>query len=122
MTKKLIILALAMLMPVISLAKSKDIIEAESLTERILPEHAKYFEYKQLASEKDSYTIESLHGKIIISGNNANSMAVGLNHYLKRYCNTTVSWYADVNVEMPENLPVIQKKKQRRQKLGAAFF
>lgn len=122
MTKKLIILALAMLMPVISLAKSKDIIEAESLTERILPEHAKYFEYKQLASEKDSYTIESSHGKIIISGNNANSMAVGLNHYLKRYCNTTVSWYADVNVEMPENLPVIQKKETASAKVGRRFF
>ena len=37
-------------------------------------------------------------------------MAMGLNHYLKYYCLTTVSWYADIAVEIPEELPMVGEK------------
>ena len=37
-------------------------------------------------------------------------MAMGLNHYLKYHCLTTVSWYADIAVEVPDKLPVLAEK------------
>ncbi len=46
----------------------------------------------------------------MVRGNNGNSVAVGLNHYLKNYCRTTVSWYADDPVEMPQVLPSVPEK------------
>ena len=37
-------------------------------------------------------------------------MAMGLNHYLKYYCLTTVSWYADIAVEIHQELPMVGEK------------
>ena len=68
------------------------------------------FQFQKLKGEKDCFTIESVKDKIVIGGNNANSMAMGLNHYLKYYCLTTVSWYADIAVEIPEELPMVGEK------------
>ncbi|MCS2795081.1 alpha-N-acetylglucosaminidase N-terminal domain-containing protein [Bacteroides faecis] len=53
----------------------------------------------------DRFTLESDNGKILIKGNNRNSLAVGLNHYLKYYCQAHVSWYASDSVVMPAQLP-----------------
>ena len=37
-------------------------------------------------------------------------MAVGLNYYLKYYCNTNVSWFVDDHLDMPATLPAEDKK------------
>ena len=37
--------------------------------------------HREYLREKDCFTIESVKDKIVIGGNNANSMAMGLNHY-----------------------------------------
>ena len=71
---------------------------------------------------KDFFRIESLKGKIVITGNNANSMATGLNHYLKYYCLTTVSWYADIPVEMPDTLPMLKQPIEHKAKVERRFF
>ncbi|MBO5627506.1 MAG: alpha-N-acetylglucosaminidase N-terminal domain-containing protein, partial [Aeriscardovia sp.] len=55
-------------------------------------------------------TLSSEGDKIVIEGNNANSMAVGLNYYLENYCLTTVSWFASDPIEMPKSLPPVVKK------------
>ncbi|MBQ0088451.1 MAG: alpha-N-acetylglucosaminidase N-terminal domain-containing protein, partial [Prevotellaceae bacterium] len=44
------------------------------------------FVFKQKTDTKDFFELYSNNNKIIIEGNNANSMAVGLSHYLKYYC------------------------------------
>ncbi|MFV0326068.1 MAG: alpha-N-acetylglucosaminidase N-terminal domain-containing protein [Bacteroides xylanisolvens] len=41
-----------------------------------------------------------MEGKIVIRGNSANSMAVGLNHYLKYYCKTSILEYLNDPVEL----------------------
>ncbi len=84
--------------------------EATSLAERILPEQSHHFEFEQLADTVDVFELESVGDKVVIRGNNANSMAVGLNHYLKNYCNTTVSWYDYNPLDMPEELPAVGEK------------
>lgn len=123
MTKKLFFIALlTVLLPFWATAQHNDVREAEQLVKRLIPEFAAQFEFKQVPSGTDTYSLESSNGKIIISGNNANAMATGLNHYLKRYCNTTVSWYADVPVEMPEVLPTIPSKETATAKVERRFF
>ena len=48
-----------------------------------------------LPMDRANELISRLNGKkILIKGNNRNSLAVGLNHYLKYYCQAHVSWYA----------------------------
>ena len=49
-------------------------------------------------------------------------MAMGLNHYLRYYCLTTISWYADIPVEMPETLPAVEKPIQIEAKVDRRFF
>ena len=123
MTKKLFFIALlTVLLPFWATAQHNDVRESEQLVKRLIPEFAAQFEFKQVPSRTDTYSLESSNGKIIISGNNANAMATGLNHYLKRYCNTTVSWYADVPVEMPEVLPTIPSKETATAKVERRFF
>ncbi|WP_409012348.1 alpha-N-acetylglucosaminidase N-terminal domain-containing protein [Bacteroides intestinalis] len=56
-----------------------------------------------------------------MSGNNINSMAVGLNYYLKYYCLITVSWYVDQPVEMSEVLPQIPFPVEVKARVGRHF-
>ena len=66
------------------------------MAHRLFPQHADSFIFniEPDSTGTDRFAIESRDGKIYISGNNNNSLAVGLNHYLKNYCGTRVSWYA----------------------------
>lgn len=101
----------------------RDIEVAEAMLERLIPAYADMFRFKKVSSEKDIYRIESTtDDKIVISGNNANSMAAGLNYYLKYYCLTTVSWHADQPVEMPETLPQVPFPIEITAKVERRFF
>ena len=70
----------------------------------------------------DCFELESRDGKIIVRGNNSNSIAVGLNYYLKNYCLTTVSWLACNPVEMPDVLPQIEGKIRIKARAQERFF
>jgi alpha-N-acetylglucosaminidase len=89
---------------------------------RLFPAKAKSFVFKQVASDKDCFMLQSAGDKILISGNDANSMAVGLNYYLKNYCMTTISWYKSDPVEMPEVLPHITGIVKVQAKVPTRFF
>lgn len=53
---------------------------AEALAERIVPGYD--IEFVQLDDTVDVFELETVAGCLVIRGNNADSMAVGLNHYL----------------------------------------
>ncbi|MBR4849919.1 MAG: alpha-N-acetylglucosaminidase [Alistipes sp.] len=81
----------------------------QALLKRVLPEHQQHFVIKQLPNKgEDYFTLSSKNGKIVIGGNTANSMAVGLNHYLRYYCNVSIGWFVDDKYEMPDKLPAIE--------------
>jgi alpha-N-acetylglucosaminidase len=106
--KKICILLLACLLPVAMFAD--DVSTFKGLVGRLLPGYAASFVAKKLpAKGQDYFQLASQGDKVVIGGNDANSMAVGLNYYLKYYCHTTVSWFADDSFEMPASLPVISK-------------
>lgn len=90
----------------------------------MIPAYADSFLFKKVdGNGKDLFRIESTaDDRIMISGNNANSMATGLNYYLKYYCLTTVSWYADQPVEMPAKLPQVFSPIEITAKVKRRFF
>lgn len=106
-------------------AKEKDVVAMESMVKRLIPAYTENFQFKKIKATdgKDCFRLDASNPrKVIISGNNANSMAMGLNHYLRYYCLTSVSWYADVPVEMPETLPVIKETISVQAKVDRRFF
>ena len=96
----------------------------KDMCRRLFPEQAGSFRFEQLddGTEGDWFTLESVKGKILIQGNSTNSMAVGLNWYLKNYCHTRVSWYASDAVQMPDQLPVVPEKVRIESNCDHRFF
>jgi alpha-N-acetylglucosaminidase len=105
--KKLFILAF---MVTLCLNSSADDTSAfRALINRIVPQYSSSITIQKLPDKGyDYFQLSSLDNKLFIGGNNANSMAVGLNYYLKYYCNTTFSWHADDHFDMPDSLPAVQ--------------
>ena len=101
-----------------------DIGQAMALASRLSPALAAKVEFHQIDAEqgRDVFTLESRGSKVAIGGNNAGSMAVGLNRYLNRYCKVTVSWYADVAVELPKTLPDVPKAERVTARVPQRFF
>ena len=96
---------------------------AMALTQRLSPRLAQKVTYEQLPADTcDYFTLRNAGDKVLIGGNNANAMAVGLNHYLKNCCLTTVSWYADVPVELPSVLPPVDSAVTVRARVPQRFF
>lgn len=103
-------------------SSANEVTSIRNLTRRIIPDYADFFEFKTIDSDTDVFELSSENGKIIIHGNTANSMAVGLNHYLKYYCHSTVSWYADDPVELPDKLPMPDGKIRVQSRVANRFF
>ena len=79
---------------------------ARALAGRLIPDYQKNIIFRETPSDStDCFTLSSEDGKIVISANDAGTMAVGLNYYLNHYCYTTVSQYAAHPVDMPSVLP-----------------
>lgn len=122
--KTLKLCMLLFFMAVTTVQAEKNEKAAKALTERLIPTVVDHFIFQKIDSDngKDVFEIESVDGKIHIRGNSANSMATGLNHYLKYCCKTTVSWYADDPVELPETLPTVPEKIRIKARMDKRFF
>ena len=116
--------ALASLLLVQSCGRTPgSVVCADALAERIIPGHAGKIVFKEIPTDSlDVFTVASKDGKVIIEGNNAVSMATGLNYYLNTYCNTVVSIYANHPVDMPEVLPDVPEKVIVRSRDKYRFF
>ena len=101
----------------------KNITAIKALAERVVPSVADHFEWKLLpAKGGDRWELSSVGDKILIAGNNAGSMATALNHYLKYYCLTEVSWYAADPVVLPEVLPAVDVPVAAKARVKDRFF
>lgn len=100
-----------------------DVESFQGLVSRLLPQYSTSIEGQLDKKAKDDYfRLETQNGKLIVTANSANSMAVGLNHYLKYYCHTTVSWYVDDHFQAPSSLPVLDKPVEVKARLKNRFF
>jgi alpha-N-acetylglucosaminidase len=82
---------------------------AQDLLKRTLPKHANQFVIEQITSTKDTFTIESRNGKIVLAGNNGVSIASALYFYLNEFCHCQITWNG-VNLNLPAKLPVVPSK------------
>lgn len=108
-----------------SWAQNNDVTEAQDLAARLSPRLAEKVIFQKIKSPKkgcDAFSIQNKNDKVLIGGNNANSMAVGLNRYLKQYCHTTVSWYADVPIDLPTVLPQVGTTETVTSRVPQRFF
>lgn len=103
-------------------ADRTEVRKARELAKRVVPEIAGSIVFESFGDTADVFELEQSGDKIVIRGNNANSMAVGLNYFLKNYCNTTVSWYLADPVELPAVLPVLGQKERVEAKVPERFF
>ena len=100
-----------------------DVLSAQALAERILDRQAKHFTFEKLQDvEGDVFELSSKGGKIIIKGTNANSMAVGLNHYLRYNCNAVYSWFDYEPMTMPKRLPKVEGTIRNSARVKDRFF
>ena len=93
-----------------------------SLAKRIVPDYVADIEFVQIEDTSDVFELSMERGKLVIKGNNANSMAVGLNHYLKNTCGVTVSWHVYDPVQYPEQMPVLQAPVRVNARVSERFF
>ena len=103
-------------------SQDKDITNAKNLVNRIAPQFSEKIIFKKENSNKDFYELKSENGKLIITANSANSMAVGFNEFLKTYCKTSVSWYANDKVILPKTFPQIPTKIRTEARVKSRFF
>lgn len=96
---------------------------AEALARRIMGDKADAVCFERLQNDTiDVYELETVKGKVVIRGNNANSMAVGLNRYLQDYCLTQVNWYDYNPVILPEVMPEVPSKVRVKALVPQRFF
>jgi hypothetical protein len=100
----------------------RDLEQADALVRRLIPGVSAQIKTEILTGGQDRFEVESVDGKVVLRGNNANSIAVGLNHYLKQYCHCNVSWYADNPVEIPQILPEVSGKIAKDARCDNRFF
>lgn len=96
---------------------------AYGLAERVLGKKADHIIFELLPDEtEDVFELSSEGRKIVIKGNNANSMAVGLNHYLRYHCNSVYSWFDFEEMTLPERLPQVEGTIRHSARVKDRFF
>jgi alpha-N-acetylglucosaminidase len=112
------------LIGLIGFSQENDVLVAQGLLQRIAPRFTKQILFKKKSNKQltDYYELKSENSKLIITANNANSMAVGLNYYLKNFCFTTVSWYAKDAILLPNKLPLVATPVRNNAKVKNRFF
>ena len=112
--------------PTAGLEPDDDAGQAMALATRLAARHLpQQVEFVKIEADhgRDVFTLESRDGKIIIGGNNAGSMATGLNHYLNRYCKVTVSWYgSQLDAVLPDVLPAVPAPERVTARVPQRFF
>lgn len=95
---------------------------AGALARRVMGDKASAVVFEQIQSPTDCYELVQKGDKVLIRGNNANSMAVGLNRYIQQYCLANVSWYHFNPVELPEVMPQVPERVSAEVEVPIRFF
>lgn len=111
-----------LLINTVTFAQTKDEQSAKALVARIAPSFSDKIDFKQVFSSEDFYQLTRENNKLIIIANDANSMAVGLNDFLKNDCHVSVSWYLNDKIELPKKFPVIRTTGRITARVKNRFF
>ena len=116
------IIAAVLSLLVLSSCETRDEKTARRLAKRLVPDYVSGIDFRQTDDTVDVFELYQQRGKLVIAGNNANSMAMGLNHYLKNHCGVTVSWYAYEPVQYPSEMPDVLQKIRVEARVKDRFF
>ncbi|MUP37577.1 alpha-N-acetylglucosaminidase [Labilibaculum euxinus] len=93
------------------------------LIERILPGKSSQFVLEDLKDMKgEIFELSGNNGKIVIKATNDMAFAKAFGSYLKKYCNTSVSWYLDDPVGVPDELPMVETPVIQECRFEKRFF
>ena len=123
--KKLLLIAFASILLCVSCGKKEtdsECVAMRGLVERVVPEYSKHIVLQRLNDTIDCFEIETIGKNLVIRGNDANSMAVGLNHYLKYYCKAQYSWFETEKLEIPSEMPKVPEKVRLSARVPDRFF
>ncbi|MBR4773913.1 MAG: alpha-N-acetylglucosaminidase [Bacteroidales bacterium] len=100
---------------------------ASLLAKRLLGNEVRHFVFCGIPATEavgDTFFVApSVDGKhILIGGNNDISMAVGLNHYLRKYAKVHVSWFNTEPLQLPKKWPLPPRKEGGRASVPQRFF
>jgi alpha-N-acetylglucosaminidase len=97
----------------------------KGLLDRLFPENPQKeaFIFVQIPDQgsHDCFEITTRADQVIIGGNNAISMAAGLNWYLKYYCHCHVS-FRGRQLDLPQTLPIVPAKVRRTAWAKTRYF
>ena len=100
-----------------------EVIAMRGLVNRVVPEYSENIVLERLENDTvDRFEIETKGKDLVIRGNNANSMAVGLNHYLKYYCKAQYSWFKEEALQIPAAMPAVPEKVSLSARVPDRFF
>lgn len=94
----------------------------DGLAHRILGDCDTNFRFAYQPDTVDFFTLSSKDNKIVITGNNDNSLAMGLNYYLKHYAHVHISWFKHDLIELPQRFPTVEQSVRRQALVGDRFF
>ena len=95
----------------------------DGLAHRILGDKDTCFIFVCQPDTVDFFQIEAAHDHhILITGNNDNSLAVGLNYYLKHIAGVHVSWLLCEPVELPQQFRAPAKPIRKEALVRDRFF
>ena len=124
--KKLYLITLLSLMLCVSCTKPEtdpEVVAMRGLVNRVAPEYSQNIVLERLEGDTvDRFEIETVGKNLVIRGNDANSMAVGLNHYLKYYCKAQYSWFKEEPLELPATMPQVLAKVTESARVPDRFF
>ena len=125
--KKLYLITLLSLVLCCSCTKKAEtdpeVIAMRGLVNRVVPEYSENVVLERLENDTiDRFEIETKGQNLVIRGNNANSMAVGLNHYLKYYCMAQYSWFKEEPLQIPAVMPKVPEKVSLSARVPDRFF
>ncbi|PKQ64089.1 hypothetical protein BZG01_14990 [Labilibaculum manganireducens] len=93
------------------------------LIERILPGKSSQFVLEDMKDQEgEIFELSGNNGKIVIKATNDMAFAKAFGSYLKKYCNTSVSWYLDDPVVVPDELPMVEKPVTQECRFEKRFF
>ena len=97
---------------------------AGALAQRLLGKKAEAIVFSKIESARDTFFVApGADGKhIVIGGNNDISMAVGLNHYLRKVAKVHVSWFDSEPLQLPRRLPIPLNAEGGRAAVQDRFF
>lgn len=95
----------------------------DGLAHRILGNRDTSFVFRiQDTDRSDYFRIEQQGVHIAITGNNNNSLAMGLNHYLKHHAHVHISWFEHEAIDLPNHFPPVAVPEQHEAVVRDRFF